>query len=89
MICAEGLSLPRGFTNRRFSWVRSGRFSKAQMMRTSVFDCASLNKDAQIIHHGHAREPMKQHQTKSLATKIGTVSRNMPTNFKLKQLNLK
>ena len=53
MICWEGLSLPRGFTNRRFSWVRSGRFSKTQMMRTSVFNCASLNKDAQIIHHGH------------------------------------
>ena len=23
------------------------------MMRTSVFNCASLNEDAQIIHHGH------------------------------------
>ena len=33
-------------TNRRFSWVMSGRFSKTQMMRASAFNYAALNKDA-------------------------------------------
>ena len=40
---AEGLS---PITNRRFSWVMSGRFSKTQMMRASAFNYAALNKDA-------------------------------------------
>ena len=40
---AEGLS---PITNRRFSWVMSGRFSKTQMMRASALDYAALNKDA-------------------------------------------
>ena len=40
---AEGLSL---ITNRRFSWVMSGRLSKTQMMRASAPNYAALNKDA-------------------------------------------
>ena len=40
---AEGLS---PITNRRFSWVMSGRFSKTQMMQASAFNYAALNKHA-------------------------------------------
>ena len=40
---AEGLS---PITNRRNSWVMSGRFSKTQMMRASAFNYAALNKHA-------------------------------------------
>ena len=40
---AEGLS---PITNRRYSWVMSGRFSKTQMMRASAFNYAALNKHA-------------------------------------------
>ena len=40
---AEGLS---PITNRRNSWVMSGRFSKTQVMRASAFNYAALNKHA-------------------------------------------
>ena len=42
-LIAEGLS---PITNRRFSWVMSGRFSKTQMMRASAVNYTALNKDA-------------------------------------------
>ena len=71
-------------TAARFSWVVVKDFARRRFPARRRY--ARITARMHIFARIYAT---KQSRTKSLATNIGTIPKNMPTNFQLKRLKLK